>query len=77
MVELLIEKNNIKRIFPLNEKFDHNFHQAIFEIENEKVDEGLVVQEIQSGFTMYDRLLRPTMVGVSKKPQPNKNEQEK
>lgn len=73
----VLEKHGVKKIEAINKHFDHNFHQAVLEIENEKVDEGLVVQEIQSGFTMYDRLLRPTMVGVSKKPQQNKNKQEK
>ena len=48
-------------------KFDHNFHQAMVEIENDEVEEGTVIQEMQSGYTMHDRLLRPSMVGVSKK----------
>ena len=63
----ILEKNEIKRIESLNKKFDPTIHQAMMEIEKDGVDEGLVVQEIQAGYTMYDRLLRPAMVGVSKK----------
>ena len=63
-----LEKHGVKKIETLNEKFDHNFHQAMMEIENNDVEEGTVVQEVQSGYTMYDRLLRAAMVGVSKKP---------
>ena len=58
----------LNKIVALNQKFDHNLHQAMIEIDNEKVEEGLVIQEMQSGYTMHDRLLRPSMVGVSKKP---------
>tara|TARA_B100000579_G_scaffold339082_1_gene290439 strand:- start:27 stop:686 length:660 start_codon:yes stop_codon:yes gene_type:complete len=68
----IIERHGIKRIKALNEKFDHNFHQAMLETESKDVEEGVVTQEIQSGYTMHDRLLRPSMVGVSKKP--NKKE---
>ena len=56
----------------MHNKFDHNYHQAILEIETKEQKEGVVVQEIQSGYTMHDRLLRPTMVGVSKKPTKDK-----
>ena len=63
-----IEKHGVKKIESLNEKFDHNFHQAMMEVENNEVEEGTVVQEVQSGYTMHDRLLRAAMVGVSKKP---------
>ena len=63
-----LEKHGVKKIETLNQKFDHNFHQAIMEIENNDVEEGTVVQEVQSGYTMHDRLLRAAMVGVSKKP---------
>ena len=62
-----LEKHGVKKIESLNKKFDHNFHQAMLEIENSEVDEGTVVQEVQSGYTMHDRLLRAAMVGVSKK----------
>ena len=63
----ILEKNGVKKIDSLNKKFDHNYHQAMMEIEKEDVDEGTVVQEIQSGYIMHDRLLRPAMVSVSKK----------
>ena len=62
-----LEKHGVKKIETLNKKFDHNFHQAMMEIENNDVEEGTVVQEIQSGYTMHDRLLRAAMVGVSKR----------
>ncbi len=62
-----LEKHGVKKIESINKKFDHNFHQAMMEIENSEVDEGTVVQEVQSGYTMHDRLLRAAMVGVSKK----------
>ena len=51
----------------LNKKFDPNFHQAMIEIEDSEKDAGIVVQEIQKGYMMKDRLLRPAMVGVTKK----------
>ena len=63
----ILEKHGVKKIKALSMKFDHNFHQAMVEIENDEVEEGTVIQEIQSGYTMHDRLLRPSMVGVSKK----------
>ena len=62
-----LEKNGITKIDTLNKKFDPNLHQAMMEIENDNLDEGVVVQEIQIGYMMHDRLLRPAMVGVSKK----------
>ena len=62
-----LEKNGITKIDSLDKKFDPNLHQAIMEIENNDLDEGIVVQEIQTGYMMHDRLLRPAMVGVSKK----------
>ena len=60
-------KNNIKPIKCLNEKLDPNFHQAMMEIEDNEKEPGTIVQEIQKGFTIKDRLLRPSLVGVSKK----------
>ena len=63
-----LEKHGVKKIETLNQKFDHNFHQAMMEVENSDVEEGTVVQEVQSGYIMHDRLLRAAMVGVSKKP---------
>ena len=71
----ILEKHGIKKIEALNQRFDHNFHQAMIEIESEEVEEGIVIQEIQSGYNMHDRLLRPSMVGVAKKP--NKDEKKK
>ena len=64
-----LEKNGITKINSLDKKFDPNLHQAMMEIENDDLDEGVVVQEIQTGYMMHDRLLRPAMVGVSKKSQ--------
>jgi len=63
----ILEKHGVKKINALNEKFDHNFHQAMMEIESDDAESGTVVQELQAGYTMHDRLLRPSMVGVSKK----------
>jgi len=60
-------KNNIKPIECLNKKLDPNFHQAMMEIEDDQKDPGTIIQEIQKGFTIKDRLLRPSLVGVSKK----------
>ena len=64
-------KNGISKINSMNEKFDPNLHQAMMEVERDDIDEGIVVQEIQTGYMMLDRLLRPAMVGVSKKPKQN------
>ena len=61
------EKNKIIKIDCLNKIFDPNFHQAMLEIEDDKVEAGTIVQEIQSGFMFGDRLLRPSFVGISKK----------
>ena len=66
-----LEKNGISKINSMNEKFDPNLHQAMMEVERDELDEGIVVQEIQTGYMMHDRLLRPAMVGVSKKPKQN------
>lgn len=68
----VLERHGVKKIEALNKKFDHNFHQAMLEIETNKEEKGVVVQEIQSGYTMHDRLLRPAMVGVSTKPKKSK-----
>ena len=73
----ILEKHGVKKIDALNSKFDHNLHQAMVEIENDDVDEGMVIQEMQSGYTMHDRLLRPSMVGVSKKNTINTSDQKK
>ena len=63
----IFSKNNIKPIESLNKKLDPNFHQAMIEIEDDQKEPGTIVQEIQKGFTIKDRLLRPALVGVSKK----------
>ena len=72
-----LEKNNIKQISPLGEKFDYNFHQAMFEIPTNDYDPGLVVEVSQNGYLLYDRLVRPAMVGISKKIEEKKDNQEK
>ena len=73
----ILEKHGVKKIESINKKFDHNYHQAMLEVETDEFNEGYVVQEIQSGFTLHDRLLRPAMVGVSKKPENKKKEPNK
>ena len=71
------EKIGIKKIESLNEKFDHNLHQAMMEIENEELEPGTIVQELIPGYTLHDRLLRPAMVGVSKKTKKNEDNADK
>jgi molecular chaperone GrpE len=71
------EKIGIKKIESLNEKFDHNLHQAMMEIENEELEPGTIVQELIPGYTLHDRLLRPAMVGVSKKLKKNEDNADK
>ena len=63
----IFKKNRIEPIECLNKKFDPNFHQAMLEVENNTKESGTVVQEIQKGYMMKDRLLRPSLVGISKK----------
>ena len=63
----IFSKNNIKPIESLNKKLDPNLHQAMMEIEDNQKEPGTIIQEIQKGFTIKDRLLRPSLVGVSKK----------
>ena len=63
----IFSKNNIKPIESLNKKLDPNFHQAMIEIEDDEKEPGTIIQEIQKGFTIKDRLLRPSLVGVAKK----------
>jgi len=73
----IFSKNNIKKIECLGKKLDPNFHQAMIEIEDNTKEPGIIIQEIQKGFTMKDRLLRPSLVGVSKKaPDNSKNDEE-
>jgi len=63
----IFKKNGIESIECINKKFDPNFHQAMLEVENNAKEPGIVVQEIQKGYMMKDRLLRPSLVGVAKK----------
>ena len=65
--EAVLARHGIERIEPLGELFDHNFHQAMFEIEDKEHSAGTVVQVLQEGYRIHDRLLRPAMVGVAKK----------
>ena len=67
----ILKKNNIEPIKSINEKLDSNLHQTMMEIEDDSKEPGTIVQEIQKGFLMKDRLLRPSLVGVSKKTQKN------
>ena len=60
------EKNGVRKIDPTGEKFDYNFHQAMFEVETDKEEPGLVMQVLQPGYAIEDRVLRAAMVGVSK-----------
>ena len=73
----IFKKNQIDEISALGEKLDPNKHQAMLEIEDPEKEQGTVVQEIQKGFTLKGRLLRPSLVGVSKKPQKNEEKQQK
>ena len=75
----IFSKNKIKPIESLNKKLDPNFHQAMIEIEDDEKEPGTIIQEIQKGFTMKDRLLRPSLVGVAKKKldKTKKNEENK
>ena len=74
----ILKKNNIEPIKSINVKLDPNLHQAMMEIEDESKEPGTIVQEIQKGFMMKDRLLRPSLVGVSKRKGEKKdNEDEK
>ncbi|MBO6480336.1 MAG: nucleotide exchange factor GrpE [Pelagibacteraceae bacterium] len=63
----IFKKNKIEKINTLKKKFDPNFHQAMTEIEDNKVEPGTIVQEIQAGYMFGERLLRPSLVSVSKK----------
>ena len=77
------EKHSLKQINPLGEKFDYNLHQAMFEVPTTEKDPGLVVEVSQKGYLLHDRLVRPAMVGISKKPEEdttkpnNKNNEQK
>ena len=65
-IKSILDKNQIKKIEPLHEKFDYNFHQAMFEAPSTEYDEGLILEVVQPGYILHDRLIRPAMVGVSK-----------
>ena len=67
----IFEKNNIKKIETVNKKFDPNFHQAMSEIQDEKVETGTILEEIQAGYLLGKRLLRPSLVSISKKNEEN------
>ena len=67
----IFKKNNIEEIVAVNKKLDPNLHQAMMEIEDENKEPGTIVQEIQKGYTMKDRLLRPSLGAVSKKTEKN------
>jgi molecular chaperone GrpE len=71
------EKIGIKKVESFNQKFDHNLHQAMMEIEKDEMEPGTIVQEILPGYTLHDRLLRPAMVGVSKNTQENLDNKDK
>lgn len=68
----IFQKHGIVRIDPMGEKFDHNFHQAVAQVERDDVPPGTVVQVVQAGYVIHDRLLRPAMVAVAKAPDPAK-----
>ena len=73
----IFKKNNIEPIKALNEKLDPNLHQAMMEIEDNTKDPGTIIKEIQKGFMMKDRLLRPSLVAVSKKKAEEKQNDQK
>ena len=62
----VFERHGIRRIDPKGERFDHNFHQAVFEVERPDAPAGTVIEVLQPGYVLHDRLLRPAMVGVAK-----------
>ena len=72
----IFKKNNIEEIVAVNKKLDPNLHQAMMEIEDENKESGTIVQEIQKGYIMKGRLLRPSLVAVSKKPEKNEEKSE-
>ncbi len=71
------EKHNINQISPFGEKFDYNLHQAMFEVPTKEKEPGYVVEVSQKGYLLHDRLVRPAMVGISKKPEEEKLVQNK
>jgi len=73
----IFKKNNIEQIETINKKLDPNFHQAMMEVKDDTKESGTIVQEIQKGFMIKDRLLRPSLVAVSKKSDKSKKNAEK
>ena len=73
----IFKKNSIEPIKSINQKLDPNLHQAMMEIEDDSKEPGTIIQEIQKGFMMKDRLLRPSLVGVSKKKLEEENDNKK
>ena len=73
----IFKKNGVEQIECINKKFDPNFHQAMLEVENNTKEPGTVVQEMQKGYMMKDRLLRPSLVGVAKKREEKEKKEEK
>jgi len=67
----IFKKNNIEEIIAVDKKLDPNLHQAMMEVEDDNKEPGIIIQEIQKGFKMKDRLLRPSLVAVSKKTEKN------
>ena len=65
-IQSAIEKHGVRQINPIGEKFDYNFHQAMFEVPTNDQPPGMVLEVVQHGYALHDRLLRPAMVGVSK-----------
>ena len=72
----IFKKNNIEEIVAVDKKLDPNLHQAMMEVEDNNKEPGTIVQEIQKGFKMKDRLLRPSLVAVSKKTEKNEEKKE-
>ena len=72
----IFKKNNIEEIVAVNKKLDPNLHQAMMEVEDDNKEPGTIVQEIQKGYKMKDRLLRPSLVAVSKKPEKSSEKSE-
>lgn len=67
-LDAALERQQVKRVWPMGEKFDANLHQAMFEVPTAEHQPGTVVQVMQAGYTIHDRLLRPALVGVAKQP---------
>ena len=69
-IQTTMERHGIRQISPKGEKFDYNLHQAMFEVPNAEVEPGTVIEVVQHGYVLHDRLLRPAMVGVAKAAEP-------